>query len=431
MVTAVVMAIITTVSMISVGNLQMNDAAVISEQTYQAAEAGIQDTLYQLGNNQNFVPSNPETFGGIPVFVTIDRTANPKTILAVATGIGNIIRKLKIAYHISTFGGFSGAAMAGTGSFTLGNNDAINGDVCSLSNINGANGLTIAGNIDVAGVGHQIKNVTVVGKVRADQVQSCNVTGSIEYGSSYLNSQTQNSAAGPYTPCPNGSCTNTFNAASVQCPFPPIPAKFFLEPGDAGYSATSADSFYNSALAGSSSNIIVGNYNVSGSNQKIGPNVIQGDINLGNGSTLTLTGPVWVTGKITSGNGTTIQLDPSSFGAGQSTTLVVDGQVGSGNKTAFVGLPTQKTFLLVASKNSGISIANNTVGAVFYAPSGTVDTGNCPNSGGCPVINNVTANTISLGNNRILTYDNALRDLIVTGSSQKQITVDPGSWSEQ
>lgn len=429
---SVVMIVMISVSSAATGNFQSTRSATSSQATFAAAEGGIQQALYGLKQDMNYVPTNPINVGDIPIPVTvvIDRASSPRTITATATGPTGIVRTLKSNFHLSSFGGVGGALIAGTGTFSLGNNDTIIGDICSNSSIMSSNGVTINGNVDIAGSGHEINNATITGSVRVDRAVDIDVTGKLEYGAEFTGSRTRPIASAPYVNCPNGDCTNTFNAAAVQCSFPPIDPKFFLEPGDAGYSATSDESFYNAALDGNPSNIIVGTYSVSGTTQELGYKVIQGNIDLGNSSTLTLTGPVWVTGSIISGNTTTVQMKSSSFAANQSSVLVARNVIGSGNQTSFIGLPTQKSFLLVASKNSNINVANNSNGAIFYAANGSVETGNCPNNETCAVINNVTANSIILGNNRIVQYDAALQDLILTGNITTIFSLSPNSLCE-
>lgn len=135
---------------------------------------------------------------------------------------------------------------------------------------------------------------------------------------------------------------------------------------------------------------ISGDYTVS-SNVSLGPKKITGNLIMtSNNKTLTVTGVLYVQGNVDVSNGSIIKCDVS-FGA-DSCVLVVDGWINAGNGSNFQGSGQVGSYILGISTiggcnggsqmpscgpgNSGISISNNLVGAVFYTTKSMIDMAN-------------------------------------------------------
>lgn len=385
MVTAVALIAIATVSSFAVGDLQIGSAATISEQTYQAAEGGIQDALYKLSKDATLTTLPNQTINGVTVVTTISGSSFPKTIDVVATGPGNIVRRLEIIVHRSTFGGLSGAALAGSGGLQIDHpqgtiNDSL-GKICSIGNIFGTG--TINGNIRIA-TGSSITGVTVNGTIEMNQ----------------------------------------------SCQFPPIPSYFFnsTNPSDPNWNS----SFYKQAQDGGPFSAVSINNSTVHITKGIYPSIT---IN-GHGSVIIDSGPIWVTGSVTFNNpGASIVLNSSIFSSGQSTALVAEtgtidlknnGQI---NGITYTGTPVPPaSYLFVATlSNSGSAVipANNNTAALYYAPNGTINI----SSNGVE-LSNATGKTIYMKNDTI-TYDSGLRDLFIVGNPAVSILPEPNSWTEK
>jgi len=134
---------------------------------------------------------------------------------------------------------------------------------------------------------------------------------------------------------------------------------------------------------------ITGDYIAAGTTS-LGPKKITGNLSITNGATVKLTGVIYVVGNVDVSNNGTLKCD-TSFGA-NSCMLVVDGWIDAGNNANFNGSGTAGSYILgvtaiegcnggtqtasCAVGNSGINLANNLAGAVFYASKSMVNLSN-------------------------------------------------------
>lgn len=377
------LAAITTVSMLAVGDLRMSTSGVASEAAYQAAEGGLQAALYALSKDHTTTTFPNRVINGATVVTTITGSSFPKTLNAVATSSGNLVRSLQVVVHASTFGGLSGAALAGSGGLQMDNpsgtvNDA-EGKICSIGDITGTG--TINGNVRIA-TGSTVTGVTVNGTIETNQ----------------------------------------------NCSFPPIAAYFFTKDNtDPNWNS----SLYKLALDGGTKPAVT----ISNATVHIDRGIYPSITINGHGSVIIDSGPIWITGSVTFNNpGASISLNAASFSSGQSTALVAEtGTIdlknnGQMNGITYSGSPTPpSSYLFVATLSSSTSAvipANNNTAALYYAPNGTI---NITANG--VQLSNATANTIYMRNDTI-TYDAGLRDLFVVGNPSVAITTDPNSWVE-
>jgi hypothetical protein len=162
------------------------------------------------------------------------------------------------------------------------------------------------------------------------------------------------------------------------------------------------DEWKNGAVSGG---IQTGNYTVGWNGATLGPKKIQGNLSIGNGGTLTLTGNLWVTGNLVLDGGGKIKL-ASSYGA-QDAVIVVDGTVTVSSGTEATGSGANGSYLMLLSLSSlsnAISISGGSGAIIAYAPYGTISI-----SGGS-FLKQATGYGLSITGNSSVTYESGLID---------------------
>lgn len=150
----------------------------------------------------------------------------------------------------------------------------------------------------------------------------------------------------------------------------------------------------------------------------LGPKKITGNLTLGNGNTLNLTGVVYVMGNIIVSNNGKVKCD-ASFGA-DSCVLIADGTVDANNNAVFAGSGQSGSYIMVISdkegcnggtqvagcthQNSAVNLGNNLTGAVFYTSKSMI---NIENNG---VIKAVIGYKLNLENNAEIQYEQGVTD---------------------
>lgn len=167
----------------------------------------------------------------------------------------------------------------------------------------------------------------------------------------------------------------------------------------------------------------VGNQNLSGTNNSLGPKKVNGSLNLSNNGKLTVTGTLWITGNMVIDNNAEVALSVG-YGAGDGV-IVVDGNVTLSNGASFSGSGTSGSYIMILStSNSGsaITLSNNAGAVILYAPNGTVELDNGAE------VNQITAKTIELSNNATITYEQGLIDAAFTNGPSGGYDIQ--SWKE-
>lgn len=360
-----------------------------SKKSYYLSEAGIEDVVYRITHGQTYNASGQIlTIDGETVTIETTTVSGRKVITATSDWNDNF-RKVEARLVAGDGVAFYYGVQIGQGGFTIGNNSGINGSVYSNGSITGGNGSYITGTAVAVGT---ISNVDVgtatTSDAWANTINSINVTGNLF--------------------CMSGSGNN--KACSNSKGVPP----------NVGYPLTSEeiDGWKADALVGGTT---VGNVTIS-SASSLGPRKIQGNLIVN--STLTVTGTLWVTGTITVGNGATIAL---SSGYGTSGGIIVaDGDISMINNVNLRGSGTVGSYLImltISNSSTAINIGNgNTTEVILYAQDGTIVMGNNAN------VRSLTARTISLGNNTILTYTQGLLDTVFNSGPSGGYQLD--SWKE-
>ena len=168
----------------------------------------------------------------------------------------------------------------------------------------------------------------------------------------------------------------------------------------------------------------VGNKTISGSNNTLGPMKIQGNLTLGNNTSLTVTGTLWVTGTVTLGNNATINLS-SNYGS-TGGIVIADGAINLGNDVDLSGSGTTGSYLMFVSLSTSalaIDMGNgNAATVMLYAPNGTINVKNNAS------LRALSAKTINLGNNVELNYVTGIIDTTFSSGPSGGWSID--SWQE-
>lgn len=149
----------------------------------------------------------------------------------------------------------------------------------------------------------------------------------------------------------------------------------------------------------------------------LGPKKITGNLVVTNNKTLKLTGALYVMGNVTIGNNGLVKCD-ISYGA-DSCYLITDGYVEASNNALFSGSGQSGSYILIvsdkvgclgssgtgcASGYSGINLANNLGGAIFYASKSMINLSNNA------VIKAVVGYKLNLANNAEIQYEQGVMD---------------------
>ena len=369
--------------------------ALSSTQAYYTTEASIEDALLKLYNNPQ-MSSMSYTFnvGSTTANVTIpDIIGGSRAIVSQGNAFG-ISRKIQTTYSIdSQVVSFYYGAQIDAGGLIMNNGSRIQGNVFSNGNISGGSG-TIDNNVIVAGNGHSIKDVYVVGNVQAYSCLSATSVQNLTYVS----------------PGGSNTCTvrGTTSFQSGEIATQPLPI-----------SQIQINGWKSEATAGGES----GSVTVSGI-QSLGPKKIIGDLIINNNATLKIMGTIYVTGQISLGNGATMKLDISYNSLGG--VILTDGKISMGNDSNALGSGQAGSYLLALSTNSAIdaiNLNNGVVGSVFYTSLGTIILNNNVQ------VKEITGYRIDLQNNAIVQYESGLANAFFSSGPGGAWKVT--SWGEQ
>jgi Tfp pilus assembly protein PilX len=257
--------------------------------------------------------------------------------------------------------------------------NSINADMGFRTYMEGA--LTSISGVTVQGTAwaHSLNNCTVGGDALYQSISGCTVSGTLHPGS----------------------------ADASPAPLPISAAQI------ADWEATAA-----------AGGMMAGPYSPSGT-VTLGPKKINGDLTVGTGATLKLTGPVWVNGDVTFSNNAILTVDASLGASGA--IILADavgntankGKVNISNNVTISGNGQAGSYPMVLSTNTGsdaIELENNGSSVILYAPYGTVEVEN--NGSG----KQITANRLQLKNNATVNY--------VSGLQSQSFSNGPGgSWA--
>lgn len=159
----------------------------------------------------------------------------------------------------------------------------------------------------------------------------------------------------------------------------------------------------------------------------LGPQKITGSVSFGNSCTVTVKSPVWIAGALSAGNETIFKLD-SSFGV-SSGMIIVDGVTSLGNECDLRGSGTAGSYLMLLSTYNqaspgdlAVSMGNESISGIIYAPYGTV---NLPN---VTSFKEISAYKIVMGNKTTLTYETGLANLFFSSGPTGSYSLVKGTY---
>ena len=368
-----------------------------SSQSYYAAEAGIEDSLWRLKNNPQIRELNYTiNIDGFETYVQIpDIAAGSRAI----TSQGNFFNRVKKIRAVYSLGGesvsFYYGSQVGEGGLTMGNGSRIVGNVFSNGNVTGSG--IIDNDLIVSGIGKSVANAHIMGNAMAYSCLNATIDGNLTYNV-------------------NGTESCAVTGSKTQTPD-------VIEPVPLPISQSLIDQWISEAEAGGPP--IEGGVSVPNNGTiTMGPRRINGDLTLGNGATFKLTGIVYVDGNIVTGNmQTQIKLD-TSYGP-LSGVLLASGTVFIGNKTVVSGSGQSGSYIMVFSTSTSdyaISVGNNAAGAIFYANAGGVVLSNGM------TVTEVTGYKVTLNNNAVVEYESGLGNLFFSSGPTASFGVT--SWEE-
>jgi len=147
---AIVLVIISSVSLTTILEQKITKNINQSAQAYYAAESGIEDSLYRILNNKNYQAVNSMDIDNASATISITDTGSQKNILVNGEQT-NRFRNLQVFLDItSKIISFNYGAQIGEGGLIMGNNSSIEGSVYANGNIEGDNQSIITGNVWVS-----------------------------------------------------------------------------------------------------------------------------------------------------------------------------------------------------------------------------------------------------------------------------------------
>ncbi len=232
--------------------------------------------------------------------------------------------------------------------------------------------ITVNGNV----FAHQATNVTAGGNLTAFVVSQDNVAGDVwadsidssTIGGNATSTGIINSTVGRSLWCQTK--TDTTVGWTTHCPYSITPP---TDPGPINMPIS------DSLIQGWKDNASLGEPlegdQTINQNTSLGPKKINGNLTVGNGETLTVTGTIYVTGDILFDNNSIINLD-ASYGS-SSGVIIADGNITMNNGSIFSGAGEGSYLLLISTKNdtlnAAVDVNNADVSAIVYAPYGIID----------------------------------------------------------
>jgi Tfp pilus assembly protein PilX len=387
LVLTVVFTIAINISILTHNEQRITRNIVKSSQAYFASEAGLEDILLRVTSGMNWSNSYTLNVGDNTTSIVLsDIIGGIRTITSTGDA-SNRTRKVQAIYKISTDEiSFYYGAQIGEGGMVMDNNTWVRGNVFSNGTVSSK--VVGAGSIEesivVAGNGNKIIGLNIGKDAKAFTCEDSVIGGTLTYVSS--GGAVQNCTAG-----------DLINEQPNE-----------ILPKDLPISQNQIDEWKQAAEDGG---VIVGDYTIPiNETRNIGPQKIEGNLVLNNGSVLNMTGTVWVTGSITINNGSVIKLDPSSYGL-NSGIIIADGTILAKPGIVLTGSGSNESYLLLLSTNSSldfanpaINIENNTEAAIFYANQGIITLSNNIE------VREVTAYKVYLKNNTEIIYEAGLEN---------------------
>lgn len=442
------LAVVTTMGVLTVEEAHMSSAAAATEQTFFAAEAGLNEALRRLSINP--VPG-PFTFTidtvNVDVTVTTAVSPNPCTfdpdlsyprvIESRATDLTGKIRTVRLYACSSAYsGGFDYAVQGGSGGIYMDPNSFIIGKVYSNGGITGGNNAEIRKLNSGDGVhiaqSNTLDNVDVEGDVHARTIRN-----SILGGKAYYRTVAGTVRANTTDNCvANENGPNCFDI-DVTGLADPTPKNLPISDADVQKWRDEIDDAGNpNAPLGPSGGACPAQTHCVTGTVTLGRQKIEGNLYLGIGSTLILNGNLWVTGNVHFDNNGTVQLS-NSLGGG-SAVVIVEGTSNVENNLIMQGNGDPRSFLLFLSTNASglgqscsnpgtipaVHASNNSDSIIFGAIHGLLKVKNNGH------LNAAAVEQLCLENGASVTFNPNIAAFTVPSGGGDELGVALGTWQE-
>lgn len=389
---AAILIIGMSVSLITYNEEKITQSVVKSEQSYFAAESGVEDALLRIKKSLNLPSQYTLTFDNKSAEVSVSSPNAITKIIQSKGSSGNTFRKVETNLSVGTTNPqFFYGAQVGTGGIELENLSGITGNVFSNGNIIAAPATEITGTVQVSGAGNKIDGAVVGGSAYVNICNNSNITGTL--------------SAFSQTGCAFGSFVATSS----------FPAPVSLPISDQDIADWKAEA--------ETGGVINGNQLFSSGVNSLGPVKIVGDLTVQNDAEIVVTGTLWVTGNIIIKNNAQVHL---SFSYGLlSGVVIADGTISLENNSISSGSGQTGSYLMYLSAsalNPALTIRNNARADVLYTSSGWLQVENNTN------LKEVTGYGIRLKNNARITYEVGLQSALFTSGPGGSWEVT--SWKE-
>lgn len=447
---AFVLAAITTSTVLASDELRMSGTEVQAEKTFYAAEAGINDALYKLHSSPLPVPYTL-TVDGVGVAVNIVPDPNDgyrRIITSTATDPTGKVRTLEISVQTSTYAqSIEYAVFAGIGGFTMNNNTAIFGDIYSNGSIVGSTGNSPQGKIcgsDIWTAGPTIEKVIVGPYASSNPPITCTKTGTVHahaVSKSEVNSTVEYETIDQYT--------RDHTSAEIA-KTGPVTKSLPVDDGKIAQWTGEVRDCFNAALPADRQEFSTTTISATPAQPWSKPTRVNGNLKIkGNGTTLTVISCLWVTGILEVENGASMVLSKNAYIQGTATweqgsttslsasvgendgMIIVDGKTTIENGVDIHGnAGNVHSSLLVLSSihdttNVAVDVANTSSGVLYYAPYSVVQAGNNA------YLNSTLAYNVVMRPQSVVEYKSDLGFLTIPSPNPTPIAPISTSWKEK
>ncbi len=368
-------------------NISAGRSFISSSQAFLTGQSAVEEAYYRLVSNMTIGSSQTITLGSSSAVIAVVSTTNGKRVFVNASSSA-YQRNFEMDLALGTGVAFHYGIQSGKGGFVLQNSSSVIGNIFSSGSVVGA-GNTVYGDVISSGPGGLISGIIATGSAYSHIIQNSTVQKNAYY--STLTNTTVNG-----TKYPN----------SADQPDADLPIDDAQIAEWEGYAA-----------AGGTATCTNGSYSVS-NNVTLGPIKIPCDLDVsGNGTTLTVTGPIWVVGNISMTQSSVITMSPSL--GSQNVAIIADnpaasttsGIISLGNGASFSGSGSANSFVFMISQNGSgenggstqaISVGQSSTALVGYAIHGLISLAQSVS------LKEVTAYKITLQNSANVVYDTGL-----------------------
>ena len=411
------LAVIGSLSFLTLQEVGASRAYVKSIHARYASESSIEDYLYRIMSGKQTSATDILAVGEATTTITFISPLEGQSIVRADASAGKYRSNMEARLDLPVVNSsFPFGSVIGNGGLHLSQNAMVQGSVFSNGDIIGSNGAVITGDA-FAATASLIDKITVNGNAQADSIKNSTI-GAYASSTILLASSTvaKDVHAGQIVNSNIGrdayyvSIDPQSSVSGTKYPGNPAPPSLPIQPmpiPDSKITQLKTDAADLGTIA---SGDCSQNWSPPTNPYTVNGGVVKQNMVLGNNQVLLMKGTIWVKCNVTISNGASIKLD-SSYGA-YSGVLVADGWINLQNNGVFQGSGTPGSFVMLISSATGggpnssaINISNNTTGVIFYAQSGRIFLGNNVEA------TELTGKEVYLDNGATVIYNTLLADV--------------------